>query len=60
LSAWHNHSEQKTDCWRQTHVTTFERGALQCFCPRAPKTLVTPLPVYNVYVTGSGGAGLDC
>jgi len=46
LSAWHNHSgifDQKTDCWRQTHVTTFEGGALHCFCPRAPKTLVTPL-----------------
>jgi len=33
----------KTDCWRQTHVGTFEGGALHCFCPRALKTLVTPL-----------------
>jgi len=26
-----------------TYVTTLGEGALHCFCPRAPKTLGTPL-----------------
>jgi len=38
----------KMDCWLQTHVVTFEGGALHCFCPRAPKTLVTLL--HYIYI----------
>jgi len=27
----------------------FRGGALHCFCPRAPKTIVTPLPTHRIY-----------
>jgi len=37
---------RKSDCWRQTHVTTFGGGrrARHCFCPRLQNPyIVTPL-----------------
>jgi len=36
LSAWHNDSgifDQKMDCWRQTHVTTFEGAHFTASAP---------------------------
>jgi len=41
---------RKPDCWHEASDPPEdfrggeEGGAFHCFCPRAPKTLVTPLP----------------
>ena len=47
LTTWHNHSgifdEKRIVGVRLSCMGTFEGGALHCFCPRAPKTLDTPL-----------------
>ena len=46
MATWHNHSgifDQKRTVGVRLTWGLSRGGALHCFCPRAPKTLVTPL-----------------